>query len=299
MKKIIFLTILVAIAVVGYKVLHYEAIEESVVKVEAPLPVEEKSIPEKKLKEVNHVWRFFTQGSDRFPFIETVTYSSRVPWFKGRPAWISDYASHYSTSRHFIARSLNKKRDYETQKVIHGDRFNVFSKDKRIQFLLRVDLFTKIMSFYYIDLDEGAEELIRTYRVGVGRPDPTSPSFSLTPTGKYSLGDKVAIYREGVTGFFNNQEEEMIRVFGTRWLPLGEEISHCSHGAKGYGIHGLPCYYDDENKVLVEEKEHLGQCTSDGCIRMQKEDIEELFAVIITKPVEIEIVNSENRGDVE
>ena len=80
---------------------------------------------------------FFLKGVDKFPIVETITYTSRVPWLKGRPAWIADYASFHQTSRHFIARSLNGKEDYETQKVSPGDTFNVIKKDKSIVFFCR------------------------------------------------------------------------------------------------------------------------------------------------------------------
>ena len=294
LKRILLLGIAVVVAGVCCKMFfQQEARKEVVVEEKPPQQNPEPEPLKREIKEVNQTWRFFTQGSGRFPFVKTVSYSSRVPWLKGRPAWISDYASYFSTSRHFIARSLNKGRDYEAQKVIHGDRLNVFDNGKNINFYLHVNLATKIMTFYYIDLDENIKELVRTYRVGVGRPDPTSPSYSLTPIGKYSLGDKVAIYRHGTTGYFNNKEQEMVNIFGTRWLPLGEELADCSHGSKGYGVHGLPCRYDEAKGMLVEEKEHLGQCTSDGCIRMQQADIEELYAIVITKPTVLEIVNLE------
>lgn len=89
-----------------------------------------------KLPEADRVDELFRKEGKKLPFVETITYKSRVPWQKGRPAWISDYASHYKTSRHFIARSLNGKPDYFQQDVKRGDRFNVYRQDKNIQFYL-------------------------------------------------------------------------------------------------------------------------------------------------------------------
>ena len=99
-----------------------------------------------------------------------------MPWLKGRPAWIADYAAYYNTSRHFIARSLNGKPDYFSQKVSQGSSFNVFRKDKNIQFFLLVDVSRCKMGFYYIDLDTNESILLKTYRVGLGRLDTSKAS---------------------------------------------------------------------------------------------------------------------------
>jgi len=245
---------------------------------------------EMPLPEADLIDRLFSTRSSQLPIVETVTYTSRVPWLKGRPAWIADYASHYDTSRHFIARSLNHKQDYFTQKVSSGDRFNVFKKDKNFEFYLLVDLSHSKMWLYYIDLDEDARVLIKTYPVGVGRKEDSKTSGYLTPIGKYTLGEKIAIYKPGTVGFFQDQKTEMVRVFGTRWIPFEKEISGCSDGPKGYGIHGAPWVLDRSTGKLVEDRDHVGKYDSDGCIRLYSEDIEEIFSIVITKPATIEIV---------
>jgi len=79
-------------------------------------------------------------------------------------------------------------------------------------------------------------------------------------------------------------------VFGTRWVPFGEELEGATVPAKGYGIHGAPWRYDSQKTVLAEARETIGKYDSDGCIRLRQEDIEELFAIIITKPTYVEIV---------
>src|SRR5690348_14356285 len=95
------------------------------------------SVPAKDdFPNIDRVFQLFTLGPSKLPIVETITYASTVPWLKGRPAWLVDYASHYNTSRHFIARSLNGKPDYFSQKISEGSRFNVFRTDKRIQFYL-------------------------------------------------------------------------------------------------------------------------------------------------------------------
>ncbi len=253
-----------------------------------PLPIQVKKEEIASVPEVNRIYQLFAvDSSDKLPIVETVSFTSRVPWLKDRPAWIADYASHYQTSRHFIARSLNKANDYFTQKVHPGDRFNVFKLGKEIKFHLVVDLSALRMWFYYLDGKD--KVLLRTYRVGLGKKDAAKASGSLTPLGKYSLGEKIAIYKPGVTGFFQDEKAEMIRIFGTRWLPFDKEIEKCSEPAKGFGIHGVP-WVADSNGGLVEDRSRIGNYDSDGCIRMMSDDIEELFAIVITKPTTIEIV---------
>lgn len=268
--------------------------------VQEVIPLEEKRIPEvvesvavdDAPKEVDRIRLLFTTGPNKLPIVETVKYTSRVPWLKGRPAWITDYASYYNTSRHFIARSLNGKPDYFTQKVSSGNKFNVYRKDKNFDFHLIVDLSKCKMFFYYHDVDTNERMLLKSYTIGVGRKEENSVSGSLTPLGKYRLGDKVAIYKEGVMGYFQDNQVEMIQVFGTRWIPFAEEVEGCSEDARGYGIHGAPWYHRAEDGVLVEDRDSVTRFESDGCIRLMQEDMEELFSVVISKPTYVQIVKT-------
>lgn len=239
--------------------------------------------------EVNRVAMLFNKGDMKFPFVETVIYKSRVPWQKGRPAWLSDYASYYSTSRHFIARSLNGNKDYLKQDLAEGDRFNVFRKDKSISFHLLVDLGRCKLWLYGLDSDKQERYLIKTYPVSVGRKDENRTSGLLTPLGTYSLGDKVAIYKPKMQDFHNGKKVEMLRIFGTRWIPFDKEIKGCTEPSKALGIHGVPWQMSAKGE-LAEDRESLGKYDSDGCIRLSTEDIEEVFAIIITKPAIIELV---------
>lgn len=241
------------------------------------------------LPEANRIEEFFNKGDPKLPIVETITYKSRVPWQKGRPAWLSDYASYYSTSRHFIARSLNGKPDYFKQDVAEGDRFNVLRKDKNINFYLLIDTSRCKMWFYYLDMDTNDRVLVKTYLVGLGRADSSKASGLLTPMGKYSLGDKIAIYKPKMMGPYNGQKIEMIRVFGTRWIPFDKEVGQTTAPAKGFGLHGLP-WTANEKGEPAQDKSSLGKYESDGCIRLATDDIEELFAIIITKPTTIELV---------
>lgn len=245
--------------------------------------------PSEHLPDADRIEELFSVDGPKLPIVETITYKSRVPWQKGRPAWISDYASHYSTSRHFIARSLNGKVDYFKQDVAEGDHFNVLNPEKNINFYLLIDTSRSKMWFYYYDLDADERVLLKTYQVGLGRLDSSKSSGLLTPLGKYNLGSKIVIYKPKMTSFHNGQQTEMIRIFGTRWIPFEKEIGDCTAPAAGFGLHGVP-WLPDENGTLCENLESLGKYESDGCIRLATKDIEELFSIIITKPTFVELV---------
>jgi hypothetical protein len=240
--------------------------------------------------QIDRVFQLFTLGTSKFPIVETVTYSSSVPWLKGRLAWLSDYAAHYNTSRHFIARSLNGKNDYFSQKVLEGSRFNVFRTDKQIQFYLLVDVSRCKMGFYYVDLDTNERVLIKTYTVGLGRVEPQSPSGTLTPLGRYSLGNRVAVYTPGTLGYYQDKQVEMVSIFGTRWIPFDQEIERVSAPAKGYGLQGAALQLNKQTGKYVENSQVIGAYESNGCIQLATEDMEEIFSIVISKPAYIEIV---------
>lgn len=241
------------------------------------------------LPDANRIEEFFNKNGPKLPIVETVTYKSHVPWQKGRPAWLSDYAAHYSTSRHFIARSLNEKPDYLKQELTEGGKFNVLRKDKNFEFYLVVDTSRCRMWFYYIDLDQKQKVLLKTYQVGLGRLDASKTSGLLTPLGKYSLGSRVAVFKPKVMATHQGKKTEMITVFGTRWIPFEKEIANCTSPAKGFGIHGTP-WVSGPQGVLEDHAGGIGKYESDGCIRLATPDIEELFAIIISRPTTIEIV---------
>jgi L,D-transpeptidase catalytic domain len=249
------------------------------------VPVAEKASCSKEVKDfpsIDRIFQLFTVGSSKLPIVETIRYSSQVSWLKGRPAWVADYATYYNTSRHFIARSLNNGPDYFSQKVVEGSQFNVLRRDKNIQFHLLVDVLRCKMGFYYVDLGTNERLLLKTYKVGLGRLDPSQPSGTSTPLGRFSLGSKVAIYKPGMMGFHQDQKVEMVRVFGTRWIPLEGSI-------KGYGLHGAP-WHEHASGQPVEDREVIGAYDGHGCIRLSSEDMEELFSIVLTKPTFLEVV---------
>jgi hypothetical protein len=241
------------------------------------------------LPEEDRIEELFNKDEPRLPIVETVTYRSHVAWQKGRPAWLSDYASHYDTSRHFIARSLNGTKNYLKQEVKEGDHFNVFRKGKNFNFYLLVDSSRCKMWLYYVDLDEKQKVLLKTYQVGLGRLDSAKISGILTPLGTYKLGENIAIYKPKTMGNYKGKSTEMITIFGTRWIPFEKEMGTSTAPAKGFGIHGTP-WKLETNGHLIDQISSIGKYESDGCIRLATADMEEIFAIIITKPAIIEIV---------
>ena len=277
------------------KINKIEEIEVSLFEKMPVVSIKEKENIESKDVEVDIIEKLFTLDSTKLPIVETITYTMRVPWLSDRPAWLTDYAAHYETTRHFIARSLNKKADYFTQNVSQGDRFNVLKKN--VSFDLVISFSNLKLYFYALDKDTQERYLLKTYKVGVGRKDLKKESGSLTPKGKFLIGDKVAIYKTGITGYFQGNQIEMIKVFGTRWIPF--ERSYLDDMSKGLGIHGAPWVFDENKQKLIEDRSKIGQFDSDGCIRLYSEDIEEIFAIVITKPTTVHIVNDQTEIDFE
>lgn len=249
------------------------------------------------LPTADRIESLFSASDDTFPYVKTIRYRSRVDWLKGRQAWISDYATHYKTPSHFIARSLHGKGNYYKEDVANGNRFTVLDPDKNIEFYLLVDLSRCKLWFYLYDRDTHKRILLKDYIVGLGKPSPLKSSGLLTPRGKYSLGDRIVAYRPHTMGNHNGEKIEMIRVFGTRWIPFEKEIANTSSPAKGFGLHGLPWMDDPSTGSLVEERVSLGQYKSDGCVRMASEDVEEIYAIIATKPSYIELVTDFNEAN--
>jgi hypothetical protein len=237
--------------------------QEIVVPALALAPEEKNPTPlAANLPDADRIEELFSKNGTQLPIVETLTYKSHVPWQKGRPAWLSDYAAHYETSRHFIARSLNGKPDYFKQDLAEGDRFNVLRKDKNFEFYLVVDTSRCRMWFYYIDLDAKQKVLLKTYAVGLGRLDSSRKSGLLTPLGIYTLGERIAIYKSKTMGVHQGKNIEMITVFGTRWIPFEQEIANCTAPAKGLGIHGTP--WVASAGEFIDTASGIGKYESDG-----------------------------------
>ncbi|NGX45448.1 MAG: hypothetical protein K940chlam2_00602 [Chlamydiae bacterium] len=263
---------------------------------QVPVAFNESASPLKSADGFPHADRMndlFHSEKSKLPFVERVTYSPSVPWLKGRPAWIADYAAHYATASHFIARSLKGPSNYLSMAVTEGDTFNVLTKDRPLEFYLAVDTSRCMMAVYCYDADAKKRYLLKSYRVGLGRRDLDSPSGCLTPLGRFQLGKNAAVYKPGAMGQYNDQKVELIQIFGTRWIPFGETISGTA-SPKGYGIQGAP-FVRDKGKIL-EQDELIGKYASEGSICLSREDLEELFAVITSRPAYVEVVTDINHA---
>jgi len=240
------------------------------------------------IEQVDRVGLLYQKDS-KLPIVETITYKSRVSWKQGRPAWLVDYASYHQTPLDFIARCLNESPNYTPPPATEGMRFNVLSKKIDFHFLLTVDLKTCSMGLYAVLPQKNEKIALKTYNVALGRPDSTKASRCLTPVGKYTLGSRILTIKPKQMGTYKGARVELIRVFGTRWIPFEKELEACSEPAKGFGIHGTPWANDPQTGILSDNTSSIGKYESDGCIRLKRQDMEELYSIISTRHTIIEI----------
>lgn len=241
-------------------------------------------------KSLDRMALLFNPFPPTLPIVHTMTYAAKVPWLQGRPAYLGDYAAYFKTSKHFISRSLHGSGQFFSDVVSRGDRFNVIRTDHNIEFHLVVDLSRLKMWVYSYDATDGVRLLLKDYRIAAGKRCANSPSGSLTPTGVFALGNEIAVYSEGMTGYYHQKKIDMLSVFGRRWIPFAKEVAESSGPCRGLGIHGMPCRPNPITGEWVECGESVGDYASDGCIRMLNDDITELFSVIVSRPSYIHIV---------
>lgn len=106
------------------------------------------------------------------------------------------------------------------------------------------------------------DRLFKTYKVGIGKQ-------GRTPSGEFIISAKQKDpiwYNEGNAIPFGSPEN----ILGTRWMALTPSGA-TDKNLKGYGIHGT---WDNDS---------IGSASSNGCVRMKNEDIEELFSIIPQK----------------
>jgi lipoprotein-anchoring transpeptidase ErfK/SrfK len=97
------------------------------------------------------------------------------------------------------------------------------------------------------------EQVIKTYDIATGKNNST-------PTGTFKVRDKLTDpvwYNKGAAIPPDSPEN----VLGTRWMGL-------TTPEPGYGIHG------------TTEPESIGYQSTEGCVRMRNEDVEELYDII-------------------
>jgi hypothetical protein len=99
--------------------------------------------------------------------------------------------------------------------------------------------------------------LLKDYPVGIGRDQ-------RTPEGRFTIQSKTKNpqWTNPETGKIF-QYGEPGHVIGSRWMGFAGE-----HGRTGFGIHG------------TTEPDTVGRAESAGCVRMNKDDVEELFDLV-------------------
>jgi lipoprotein-anchoring transpeptidase ErfK/SrfK len=105
------------------------------------------------------------------------------------------------------------------------------------------------------------EEIFKTYTVSTGKNN-------CTPVGNFKITNKLinpTWFKSGAVIPSGSPEN----VLGTRWL--GFDLP-------GYGIHG------------TNEPQNLGKQVTEGCVRLQNCEIEELYTIVPTG-TEVSIVN--------
>ncbi len=102
-----------------------------------------------------------------------------------------------------------------------------------------------------LTLLSGGDTITKAYKVSTGKNNST-------PVGTFDIVNRIkdpVWYAQGAIV----PAESPKNILGSRWLGLSE---------RGYGIHG------------TTEPESLGQQSTQGCIRMLNEDVEELYTII-------------------
>jgi hypothetical protein len=99
--------------------------------------------------------------------------------------------------------------------------------------------------------------ILKDYAIGIGKDQ-------RTPEGRFTIQSKVKNpqWTNPETGKVTNLGEPG-HLIGTRWMGFSND-----HGKTGFGIHG------------TTEPQSIGRAESAGCIRMQKDDVEEVYDLV-------------------
>jgi lipoprotein-anchoring transpeptidase ErfK/SrfK len=105
-----------------------------------------------------------------------------------------------------------------------------------------------------------AEKLFKVYSIGIGKRE-------RTPTGTFEIDvkKKEPVWsKDGKQIPYGSKDN----ILGTRWMSLKSAASAPNPEFKGYGIHGT---WDSGD---------IGRANNVGCIRLNNDDIDELFMII-------------------
>ena len=155
---------------------------------------------------------------------------------------LSSIAKRYKTSDAFIKR-MNGLR---TDRIVAGRKLFVPIRDMRIKVTRSAFELVVYYGKYYF----------KSYPVGLGKD-------GATPVGKFVINIKTKkptwYPGDGRVVPFGSAENPL----GTRWLGFEKKP-----GASGYGIHG------------TSNAASIGKESSNGCVRMHNQDVEELFDML-------------------
>ena len=146
---------------------------------------------------------------------------------------------------------LIKKNNLKTILIKPGDKLTIIPN----KFSVKIDLSENLLYLYY----DG--KFFRVYPVATGRDDKT-------PVGKFKVTDRLKnpVWYSPEKGPIPPGSPE--NLLGSRWIGLT---------AKGIGIHE------------AVNPEDIGKSITNGCIRMLKRDVEELYILVARgTPVKIE-----------
>ncbi len=158
---------------------------------------------------------------------------------------LTSIAKQFNTTPDAIQRQNHLSPDYvlrpgKTLLVYHGNWEIVVEKN---------DFRLKLMD---------GDAIFKAYLIGIGKQN-------RTPVGDFSVRDKQAEpawYSNGKKIPYGDKEN----ILGSRWISLSPQEGTVE--SKGFGIHGTP------------DAEGLGAASSNGCVRMRNEDVEELYSIV-------------------
>ena len=119
----------------------------------------------------------------------------------------------------------------------------------------------RVSKHHYVLLLYNGDDLYRYYHVGIGREN-------RTPVGTFVISERQE-HPSWTPPGKNIPYGDPENILGTHWLRL-TPVGDTDPALTGYGIHGT---WDDDS---------IGKAASSGCIRLQNEEVHELYDIIPT-----------------
>ena len=207
-------------------------------------------VMESGLKEGNNVWE---EAAELLSKINIEIYMSDMPSPNKKLYTIQagDSLNKIAKKYHTTVEAIQKSNGLNTANpiIFPGKTLYIYQGDWSIKVSK-----SKFRLYLY-----NGKRLFKIYNVGVGRQ-------GRTPEGQFKIANKQKHpiwYNEGKAIAYGTKEN----VLGTRWMalkPIGKTDQHL----RGYGIHG------------TWKPETIGTKSSNGCIRMKNDEVNELFTIV-------------------